>query len=51
MTVALPDAASANPPRPESIEDLFLALESLLLSYALRLLAMSSTFAASLTSQ
>jgi RNA polymerase sigma-70 factor (ECF subfamily) len=37
MTVANPDAASANPPRIESIEDLFAALESPLLSYALRL--------------
>jgi RNA polymerase sigma factor (sigma-70 family) len=38
MTVALPDAASADAPRSESIEELFLALESPLLSYALRLL-------------
>jgi RNA polymerase sigma-70 factor (ECF subfamily) len=37
MTVANPDAASADPPRFESIEDLFAALESPLLSYALRL--------------
>jgi len=37
MTVALPDAASADSPRFESIEELFLALESPLLSYALRL--------------
>jgi RNA polymerase sigma-70 factor (ECF subfamily) len=38
MTVACPDAASADPPRFESIEELFSALESPLLSYALRLL-------------
>jgi RNA polymerase sigma factor (sigma-70 family) len=38
MTVACPDAASAETPRFESMEDLFLALESPLLSYALRLL-------------
>ena len=37
MTVANPDAASAEPPRAESIEELFAALESPLLSYALRL--------------
>lgn len=37
MTVAKPDAASAEPPRAESIEELFAALESPLLSYALRL--------------
>jgi RNA polymerase sigma-70 factor (ECF subfamily) len=37
MTVSSPDAASANPPRFESIEELFAALESPLLSYALRL--------------
>ena len=37
MTVANPDAASAEPPRLESIEELFAALESPLLSYALRL--------------
>src|SRR4026209_1036727 len=38
MTVACPDAASAETPRFESMEELFLALESPLLSYALRLL-------------
>ena len=38
MTVASPDPASAEPARPESIEELFSALESPLLSYALRLL-------------
>ena len=38
MAVAAPDEASAQPPRPESIEALFAALESPLLSYALRLL-------------
>jgi RNA polymerase sigma factor (sigma-70 family) len=38
MTVASPDPASAQPARPESIEELFSALESPLLSYALRLL-------------
>jgi len=38
MTVVPPDAASADPPRCESIEALFAALESPLLSYALRLL-------------
>src|SRR6185503_18158826 len=38
MTVACPDAASAKTPRFESMEELFLALESPLLSYALRLL-------------
>jgi RNA polymerase sigma factor (sigma-70 family) len=37
MTVANPDAASTEPPRAESIEELFAALESPLLSYALRL--------------
>ena len=37
MTVAFPDAASASPPRGESMEELFSALESPLLSYALRL--------------
>jgi len=37
MTVPSPDAASAEPPRFESIEELFSALESPLLSYALRL--------------
>ena len=37
MTVSSPDAASAKPPRFESIEELFAALESPLLSYALRL--------------
>ena len=37
MTVPSPDAASAEPPRAESIEELFTALESPLLSYALRL--------------
>ena len=37
MTVSSPDAASAKPPRFESIEVLFAALESPLLSYALRL--------------
>jgi RNA polymerase sigma-70 factor (ECF subfamily) len=35
--VANPDAVSTQPPRAESIEDLFAALESPLLSYALRL--------------
>src|SRR5881628_651829 len=38
MTVVPPDAASAGPPRCESIEALFAALESPLLSYALRML-------------
>ena len=38
MTVAHPKAANANSPRSESIEELFSALESPLLSYALRLL-------------
>src|SRR5512134_2305177 len=38
MAVAQPDAASAEPHRFESIEELFAALESPLLSYALRLL-------------
>src|SRR6266516_6134966 len=38
MTVVPPDAASAGPPQCESIEALFSALESPLLSYALRLL-------------
>ena len=38
MTVACPDAASAETPRFESMEELFSALESPLLSYALRLL-------------
>ena len=38
MTVARPAAASTDPPRGESIEALFAALESPLLSYALRLL-------------
>jgi len=38
MTVAHPDAASAQSPRRESIEELFAALESPLLAYALRLL-------------
>ncbi len=37
MTVAPPDTADAGPPRSESIEALFVALESALLSYALRL--------------
>ena len=37
MTVAAPDTADARPPRSESIETLFVALESPLLSYALRL--------------
>lgn len=37
MTVACPDAASAETPRFESMEELFSALESPLLSYALRL--------------
>jgi len=38
MTVACPDAASAETPRFESMGELFSALESPLLSYALRLL-------------
>src|SRR5829696_694475 len=38
MTVACPDAASAETPRFESITELFSALESPLLSYAMRLL-------------
>src|SRR5262245_21736713 len=38
MTVACPDAASVKTPRFGSMEELFLALESPLLSYALRLL-------------
>ncbi len=38
MTVVQPDAASADPQRSESVEELFAALESPLLSYALRLL-------------
>src|SRR5258705_359801 len=37
MTVAPPDTADAGPPRSESIEALFVALESALLSYALGL--------------
>jgi len=37
MTVAAPDTASTEPPRVESIEDLFSTLESPLLSYALGL--------------
>ena len=37
MTVPSPDAASTEPPRVESIEELFSVLESPLLSYALRL--------------
>ena len=37
MTVPSPDAASTEPPRVESIEELFAVLESPLLSYALRL--------------
>src|SRR5215208_3288075 len=38
MTVASPDPANAEPSRLESIEELFSALESPLLSYGLRLL-------------
>jgi RNA polymerase sigma-70 factor (ECF subfamily) len=38
MTVAHPDVLIVNPPRIESIEELFSVLESPLLSYALRLL-------------
>jgi RNA polymerase sigma-70 factor (ECF subfamily) len=38
MAVAQPDEANAETPRPESITGLFAALESPLLSYALRLL-------------
>lgn len=38
MTVPCPDPSSTEPPRVESIEELFAALESPLLSYALRLL-------------
>jgi RNA polymerase sigma-70 factor (ECF subfamily) len=38
MPVASPDEASAKPPRRESIEELFAALESPLLHYGLRLL-------------
>lgn len=37
MTVVQPDVPSTDPPRSESIEELFAALESPLLSYALRL--------------
>lgn len=37
MTEVQPDAASAETPRPETIEELFAALESPLLHYALRL--------------
>ena len=37
MALMPPDQASANPPRWETIEELFAALESPLLSYALRL--------------
>src|SRR5205809_7918223 len=37
MTVPAPDTASTEPPRVESIEDLFSTLESPLLSYALGL--------------
>jgi RNA polymerase sigma factor (sigma-70 family) len=37
MTVVQPDAPSADPPRSETIEELFAALESPLLHYALRL--------------
>jgi RNA polymerase sigma factor (sigma-70 family) len=39
MALMPPDQASAEPPRWETIEDLFTALESPLLSYALRLTA------------
>jgi len=39
MALMPPDQASAEPPRWETIEDLFTALESPLLSYALRLAA------------
>ena len=39
MAVAQPDEANAESPRSETIEELFAALESALLSYALRLLA------------
>src|SRR3954470_19107252 len=38
MTVAHPEVPIVNPPRIESIEELFSVLESPLLSYALRLL-------------
>ncbi len=38
MTVPCPDTSSTEPPRAETIEELFAALESPLLSYALRLL-------------
>lgn len=38
MSVAQPDVLKVNPPRIESIEELFAALESPLLAYALRLL-------------
>jgi RNA polymerase sigma factor (sigma-70 family) len=38
MAVAQPDEANADTPRPESITELFAALESPLLNYALRLL-------------
>src|SRR4051794_26438806 len=38
MIVARSEEASVNPPRHESIEELFAALESALLSYAMRLL-------------
>ena len=37
MTVAEPDKAGAESPKWETIEELFVALESPLLSYALRL--------------
>jgi len=43
MIVACPDAASAETPRFESITELFSALESPLLSYALRLLGERAT--------
>src|SRR5579872_2138835 len=38
MVLMRPDQASAGPTRPETIEELFEALESPLLSYALRLM-------------
>ena len=42
MAVMQPDHAGAKPREPETIEELFAALESPLLNYALRLAAESS---------
>src|SRR5512136_1445243 len=43
MPMVRPDQAGAMPPKPESVEDLFQALESPLLTYALRLLPGADT--------